>query len=142
VTLTTEIRLAEKWEYAEVRKHYELCGYRGGANDNDVVIIAIENKDIIGAVRICHQNGEKVLRGMYIRSPFRNKGIGKAILQFLHEKMDLHNCYCLPYSHLRDFYGMIGFEEIKTANAPVFLSERLANYMLSGVTPIIIMKHH
>ena len=135
-----DIRQALKSEYTEVRNHYEYCSYRGGLQDNDIVVIAVEGRNITGAVRICSEDGEKVLRGMYVHPQFRNLGIGKAILQFLNARIDLSNCYCLPHAHLSRFYGLIGFREITTEDAPAFLVERLESYGSRNRDPIIIMK--
>ena len=77
------IRQATKNEYADVLKHYEFCNYNAGIQDNDIVIIALEDRVIIGAVRICQENGEKVLRGMQVSSKYRYNGIGKAIVYHL-----------------------------------------------------------
>ncbi|HWZ03677.1 MAG TPA: GNAT family N-acetyltransferase [Mucilaginibacter sp.] len=134
------IRQAIIEEYFGVGEHYALCGYRGGVHQDDLVFVAIEDQNIIGAVRICFENDEKVLRGMYIQPQFRNGGIGKAMLHFLIEHVDMADCYCLPYCHLQSFYGLIGFREIKTGEAPFFLAERLKSYAKSNRDPIIIMK--
>ena len=134
------IRQAEKGEYNLVSEHYRYCGYNGGLTEADLVVIACENQYIIAAVRICFENGEKVLRGMQVKPQYRNKGIGTEILQFLNERLDLLDCYCLPFTHLRNFYSQIEFEEIEISDTPFFLAERLKSYLESGDRSIIIMK--
>lgn len=136
-----KIRQASKEEYHEVISHYERCGYRGGVQENDRIIIALEEERIIGAVRICSENSEKILRGMQVQSQYQNKGLGKAMLQYLHDNVDLIDCYCLPYKHLMNFYGRIGFREMPAEKVPLFLAERFNEYAKSARAPMIIMKY-
>lgn len=132
------IRIAETIEYSEVRWLYEACNYSGGIQENDIVVIA-EDDELIGAVRICPERGVKILRGMQINSACRGKGTGKLMLKFLQDNFDMKDCYCIPYKHLKKFYGQIGFEEISPAEAPGFIAERLIRYSDSGLD-VIVMK--
>jgi GNAT superfamily N-acetyltransferase len=134
------IRWAEIDEYPAVVGHYAACGYGGGLNTQDGVLVAVEQDNIIGAVRICREQGVKLLRGMYIKQAFRGKGIGLAMLLYLEAQEDMAGCYCLPYGNLVRFYGNIGFEEISIAEAPGFLVDRLERYRNNGNRDIIIMQ--
>jgi len=125
------IRFAEVNEHPQILKHYQICNYGGGILDADLAVIAIDEQ-IIGAVRICMENGVKVLRGMQVKPAWQQKGIGSSMLRFLTGKVDLQNCYCLPYRHLKEFYARIGFQEIQPKNAPPFLAERFEKYLSSG----------
>lgn len=133
------IRFAEKNEYPAVVAHYQLCHYTAGLSEDDQVVIAIED-EIVGAVRIASENNVKVLRGMQIAPDWQREGIGSNMLLFLAEHIDLTDCYCLPYRHLIKFYGLIGFEEIDTTDAPSFLTERLKGYVDRGLDTIIMRK--
>ena len=132
------IRFAENFEYAGVLEFYKTCNYYGGVQDEDKILIAIDNR-IIGAVRICTESGEKVLRGMQVKPAWQGKGIGSAMLKYLVEHVDMSDCYCLPYKHLKGFYALIGFKQLELQEAPIFLVERLGKYLSSG-SEIIIMK--
>jgi GNAT superfamily N-acetyltransferase len=132
------IRFAGISEYPEVLTHYKICNYNGGVEDEDIIVIAIDEK-LIGAVRICSGYGIQVLRGMQIKSALQKKGIGSSMLKFLVDNVDMNGCYCLPYKHLKSFYASIGFEEIAPQDAPVFLVERLEKYLSSGQDVIIMM---
>jgi GNAT superfamily N-acetyltransferase len=132
------IRFAGVSEYPEVLSHYKICNYNGGVEDEDIIVIAID-KELIGAVRICSEYGIQVLRGMQIKPAWQKKGIGSSILRFLVDHVDMNGCYCLPYKHLKSFYASIGFEEIVTENAPVFLVERFEKYLSSGQDIIMMM---
>jgi GNAT superfamily N-acetyltransferase len=132
------IRFAGINEYPEVLTHYKVCNYNGGAEDEDIIVIVID-KELIGAVRICSEYGIQVLRGMQIKPAWQKKGIGSSMLKFLVDNVDMNGCYCLPYGHLKSFYGSIGFEEIAPQDAPVFLVERFEKYLSSGQDIIIMM---
>ncbi len=134
------IRWANTEEYAAVADHYAECGYRGGLNAEDRVLTAVDQDEIIGAVRICMEQDVMLLRGMYIKQLFRGKGIGLSMLLYLKAQGDVAGCYCLPYAHLDQFYGKIGFEKISIAQAPGFLADRLAQYRNNGSRDIIIMQ--
>ena len=132
------IRFAGINEYPDVQVHYQICNYNGGVEDEDIIVIAV-NKELIGAVRICSEYGIQVLRGMQIKPAWHRKGIGTSMLKFLVDNVDMNGCYCLPYRHLKSFYASIGFEEIQSQNAPLFLAERLEKYLSSGMDVIIMM---
>jgi len=132
------VRIIEKTEYPKVRKLYEACNYNGGLLDDDMVVIA-EDNELIGAVRVCPEHGVKILRGMQIKSACRGKGTGTLMLKFLQENFDMKDCYCIPYKHLKAFYGQIGFEELSPGDAPGFLAERLKKYSDNG-SDVIVMK--
>ena len=132
------IRFALIHEYPQVLSHYATCNYGGGLDEKDKVVVAVDEQ-VIGAVRICIENGIKVLRGMQIKPVWQRKGIGSLMLKFLADNADLNGCYCLPFKHLKTFYGLIGFEEISSAYAPAFLAERLEKYLSLGHKEMIIM---
>jgi hypothetical protein len=51
-----------------------------------------------------------------------------------------HECYCVPYAHLVDFYGQIGFVEMTPAAAPSFLASRLEEYSRRGLNVTIMVR--
>jgi GNAT superfamily N-acetyltransferase len=133
------IRWADQSEHDAILEFYHRCNYRGGIENSDKVAVALED-DLIGAVRICFENGVKVLRGMQVDVDFQRTGIGLSLLKFLDEQMDMDGCYCLPYAHLKMFYANIGFREIDPVAAPAFLAKRLSEYLKKGSHEIVIMK--
>lgn len=132
------ICFAKPGEYTEVLALYKECRYGGGADESDKILVAVD-AGIVGAVRICTEHGEKVLRGMQIRPAYQRKGLGSEMLRFLAGHLDMGGCYCLPYAHLKGFYASIGFKEISPQSAPRFLAERLEKYLSSDNNEIIIM---
>jgi N-acetylglutamate synthase-like GNAT family acetyltransferase len=132
------IRFALIHEYPQVLNHYATCNYGGGLDEKDKVVIAIDGQ-VTGAVRICIENDIKILRGMQIKPAWQRKGIGSSMLKFLADNLDMNGCYCLPFKHLKTFYGLIGFDEILLQDAPEFLSQRLEKYLSLGHNEMIIM---
>ena len=131
------IRFADKNEYPAVLGFLEACNYSGGICEGDRVVIAFDER-IIGAVRICSENGETVLRGMQVEPAWRRKSIGLLILKFLAHHLNMDGCYCLPYKHLKGFYASIGFEEVSEDKAPEFLAQRLNSYLNRGLQVMIM----
>ena len=74
-----------------------------------------------------------------IREEYRRKGIGKRMLVALEEYLKGGDCYCLPYAHLVDFYGSVGFVQITERETPDHLQERYQRYMARG-EKFVIMK--
>jgi hypothetical protein len=48
------------------------------------------------------------------------------------------SCYCVPYMHLREFYGRAGFVPITCESAPAFLRERVASYRARGLDVLVM----
>jgi GNAT superfamily N-acetyltransferase len=60
-------------------------------------------------VRLDPENAE--LGGMYVRLEARGRGVAAAIVRSLLAARDpAARLFCLPFAHLRDFYGSFGFE--------------------------------
>ena len=70
--------------------------YGGGLNKEDRILIAQLSEEIIGAVRLCPDNGFSVLRGMQILAPFQRQGIGTQLLRACAEQLVDQVCYCIP----------------------------------------------
>lgn len=134
-----EIAILSKERLPEALDFYASQNYSAGAREEDVVIAALDKNKIIGVVRLCREEGVNVLRGMFIDKPYQRKGIGSSMLEKAASLMENKEYYCIPYSHLEDFYGQIGFREIATSAAPAHLQERLARYLGMG-NRMMIMK--
>jgi hypothetical protein len=62
------------------------------------------------------------------------------MLERVHELVGNMSCFCIPYTHLHDFYAQIGFEEINPRAAPRFLSARYTVYRQELGLDVIIMQ--
>ncbi|MBW4558002.1 MAG: GNAT family N-acetyltransferase [Trichormus sp. ATA11-4-KO1] len=52
---------------------------------------------MVGAVRLCPDNGFLVLRGMQVLAPFQRQSIGTQLLQTCTEQLADQACYCIPW---------------------------------------------
>lgn len=127
------IRIAQAADLEHVLTTYERWGYKRGVAPGDTVWMAEAAGELIGVVRIAPENGSLVLRGMRIAEPWRRRGVGSAMLHVMGAWLGGRECFCVPYSHLTEFYGQIGFVEMAPTAAPVFLADRLAEYTGSGL---------
>jgi GNAT superfamily N-acetyltransferase len=96
------------------------------------VLLAEHDGDLVGIVPLTTKEGVVVLRGMQVHPRFQRQGIGKRLLATLAQELDGRGCFCIPYAHLVDFYGEIGFRPIEPLKAPTFLQLRLKRYQDRG----------
>ena len=65
---------------------------------------------------------------MMVDPRFRRSSIGRTLLinfeQYLIQH-DLKNTFCLPFPHLKNFYGIIGFKKVLPDQVPEFLKKRM-----------------
>jgi hypothetical protein len=57
------------------------------------------------------------------------------------DELGEQRCFCIPYAHLTDFYGRIGFEVAEPQPAPAFLAERLESYRALGDGKEYVLMH-
>jgi N-acetylglutamate synthase-like GNAT family acetyltransferase len=128
VTEDVTLREAGVEDRERVRAFYVACGHSGLLDPADRVLIAEAGGQIVGAVRLCVEEGLQVLRTMRVRSDAQRRGIGRAILRRFVTMLADEECFCLPFAHLAGFYGEIGFEPVPPAALPPHLAARLAAY--------------
>jgi predicted N-acetyltransferase YhbS len=133
------IRLAAADELAAVARLYQATGYSGHANGDDRTLVALVEGAIVGVVRLCCEHGIMVLRGMRVADSHQGRGIGAALLRELEPLLANQDCYCIPFSHLEQFYSSIGFEVLEDGLVPAFLAERAARYRSKGeaISPMV-----
>ncbi len=127
-----EIRLARPSDVPQIEQLYAEAGYGGGIGADDYAMVALSGENIIGAVRLCSENGVTVLRGMQIKLAFQRQGLGARLLEACGAHLDENMAFCLPYSHLAEFYGLASFETVDASELPEFLAVRLASYLDRG----------
>jgi N-acetylglutamate synthase-like GNAT family acetyltransferase len=126
-------------DLAAVAAFYRTVGYGLEIDPDDRILTTkIENK-IVAAVRLCNEENLLVLRGMYVSANQRRRGIGTKLLDSISAAIGSGECWCVPYTHLRDFYARSGFSECDPRFAPDFLRVRSAAYRKAG-HKVIIMK--
>lgn len=93
--------------------------------------------------RFCVEENTPLLRSMIVHAPLRAQKIGAKILESFALYLDENKIgptYCLPYDHLGNFYGLIGFKIINDGEAPLFLQERVQNYRKNSSDPYMVMR--
>ncbi|WP_430390003.1 hypothetical protein [Dyella sp. 20L07] len=120
-------------DFHAAQRFYDACGYGGAAiQADDFVVLARHGNAIAGIGRLCNDAGFLCLRGMQVIATQRRYGIGSEILRLLSRQIDADTCYCLPYSHLVDFYARVGFELTRNP-MPEVLEQRLHGYLNRGL---------
>jgi GNAT superfamily N-acetyltransferase len=133
------VGIAEAPELASVRHFYRRVGYAGGVRSTDTVLVARDGASIVGAVRLCPEEHCLVLRGMYVSRARRGAGVGGALLDAASAIIGERRCWCIPFAHLRTFYGRAGFSKAGLTETPPFLAARSARYSARGHA-VVIMK--
>jgi pimeloyl-ACP methyl ester carboxylesterase/N-acetylglutamate synthase-like GNAT family acetyltransferase len=111
-----------------VRAFYQASGRASVPDPSDRVLVAEDEGEIVGAVRLCREEGVVVLRTMRVRPDVQRRGVGRALLRRFATMLDGRECFCLPFDHLVGFYGEVGFETVPAEALPAHLAARLAGY--------------
>jgi adenylate kinase family enzyme len=113
------------------------------ARDGERYFVARVNDALLGAVRLCREEGTPMLRGMLVAERARKQGVGRALLKAFDEylaKEKIRGAWCVPHAHLESFYARIGFVRAFDADAPGFLRERVAKYRSEGMDAILMRR--
>jgi predicted N-acetyltransferase YhbS len=133
-------RAIEDNKFEKVKSFYKEAGFASTFEPSDIFLVAEEGEIIMAALRFCREYGCLVLRGMRVLPYFQRQGIGSKLLQFSKSAIGDDTCYCIPHSHLEEFYAQIGFERIEPDEAPRFLQDRLAMYLSELWLDVILMR--
>jgi len=124
-----EIRKAQQEEFAQIVAFYQQRISNYSIGKDDLIFLAIQCGTIHGVVRLVEEEGVLVLRGMEVAAGSQRTGIGTALLHRVVLEIGIRECYCIPFSHLTNFYGQAGFQELYAEQAPNFLKQRLKRYV-------------
>ncbi|MCP4178875.1 MAG: GNAT family N-acetyltransferase [bacterium] len=125
-----------KW----LNSFYDSCGYGGKFVPSDIVTYVVDNERPIGVGRLSLENEKVVLRGMQVLEEYRGKGVGTSLLNNLIEALYDRECFCLPYTHLLDFYRKVGFRLCSNNEAPNFLKSRLKTYRTNKIDVQLLVR--
>jgi GNAT superfamily N-acetyltransferase len=134
------VRRANPTDRPRIEAFCRERGYRGFPSPEAAVVIAECGLDVAGLGRVQPDNGVLVLRGMGVDSGFRRRGIGTRLLHLLIAEVGARRCYCIPYTHLREFYGRAGFSDLDPGPAPDFLRDRILEYRNAGNDVILMCR--
>ncbi len=138
--MSATVRLGTADDLPHVNELYREWGYRATALTGDTLIVAENDKQIIGVVRLTIEHGVRMLRGMRVQPAYQRTGIGTRMLELTVRSIGERECFGIPYTHLLPFYARIGFTEIPPAEAPPFLVERSESYRAEGLKVAIIRR--
>jgi N-acetylglutamate synthase-like GNAT family acetyltransferase len=134
-----QVRQASTEDFERIRAFYASIG-RGQVYAGERWVIAEHDGQIVGAVRLCREEGHAVLRTMHIRNAFQRAGLGARMLRALEPLLFGEPCYCLPYTHLPDFYATIGFQIIPLEVAPPHLQARYRQGTAQGLHMLLMRR--
>lgn len=129
-----EIRGVEAREL--VTSLYTSEGNGIDVRDDDVFFVGSVAGELVGSVRFCVENTIAMLRTMRVAKKYQGYGYGRELLHCFENYLVRNNIkatYCLPYSHLEKFYGLIGFKPLDETFVPFFLQTRLREYRSRGL---------
>jgi GNAT superfamily N-acetyltransferase len=139
--MSPDVRRAAAAELPEVLRLYAAWQYSGEVRPEDAIFIAKQGGGLIGVVRFVAEGGTTVLRGMRVQPEFQRQRIGSRLLDAAVAALGGQECYCIPYAHLVDFYGRVGFVTVAPNEAPAFLAERLERYRQRGTANEFLIMH-
>ncbi|GAB4190295.1 MAG: GNAT family N-acetyltransferase [Simkaniaceae bacterium] len=110
--MNVQIRIANREDLDWINSKYYELQFSPSVYENEFIAIAEWENETIGVGRlICLGNNSFELGGIYVADQFREQGVAKKIAFFLLQRVkEFHTVYCLPFSHLMDFYQKLGFE--------------------------------
>jgi len=126
--MTPEVRPLAEDELDAAHACYRRNGYTGTIRAEDDALVAVHAGGIVGVVRLAHEHGAQILRGMFLDEGHRGGGLGVCMLEALERRMSDAPCWLICGPHLIPFYGRIGFRLTADAEAPPFLQERVGRY--------------
>jgi N-acetylglutamate synthase-like GNAT family acetyltransferase len=134
------LRRADKTDLGRIAAFYRAMGYHGGFLASDLVLLVEDGRVIVGVVRLCEEENELVLRGMYVKEEHQRRGLGTRMLDGLDLSRETRRCWCVPFEHLTGFYARAGFEPADVDKAPRFLRDRLAGYRRRGMDVTLMVR--
>lgn len=133
------IRKAEGFELELVKRFYRVHNMRPQAAKSDDVYIALRNKKIICALRLCTYEGVWLLRSMCVAADDRCTGVGSHMLSELKAVLSERPCYCFPFAHLEAFYQRAGFISAQIGQVPQPIAKKYSGYLAKN-KKILLMK--
>lgn len=134
------VRAATPNELGWVERFYHANGYQPVIQLTDRLLLALQDGELCGALRLCEECGSLLLRGMRVAVPLQRQGIGTRLLRAAEELIGERACFCIAHRHLEFFYGQAGFRRIDARQAPQFLSDRCARYRREVEVDVVILR--
>ncbi len=109
----------------EAKTFYKSANYHAPLTSKDIFFAAYDSDTMVGLVRLTHEEGVHVLRGMQVKPAYQFLGIGTHLIRMLETTINQQGCFCIPHAWLDKFYGQIGFVTVdQFEKVPPFLVNR------------------
>ncbi|MGI9276902.1 MAG: GNAT family N-acetyltransferase [Endozoicomonas sp.] len=125
-----------------VNRFYRENGHKGKARSNERVFVLRDRGRILAALRACPKADGYLLRSVWVAVTSRKQGYGSILLQQSLSQLGNSQCWCYPYSHLKLFYQLSGFQEVIPEQAPEEIAlpwqsyrGKGENFLLMGYSP-------
>ncbi len=129
--ITIEITRAEA-HLKPIKAFYAAEGYTGPTEPDDDVVLAKQDGEVVGVVRLVDEAGVQLLRGMYVGTDVQRQGIGSRMLAKFEQRLDsgrVDEAFLTCGPHLEGFYRQIGFRLAgPSVSPPDFLVRRRDGY--------------
>ncbi|WP_426703208.1 GNAT family N-acetyltransferase [Rhodanobacter sp. Col0626] len=124
-----------------VNERYAEVGFVSSDAQDFIAIAEVDGqRAAIGRI-VTFSAFEGELGGMYVLSRFRGHGLANLIIDFLVQRCELTNLYCLPFAHLPALYAKHGFVEIEDrASAPQRIREKFEWCQTQYPDPVRLME--
>jgi N-acetylglutamate synthase-like GNAT family acetyltransferase len=121
-------------------KFYREVNARGKASGGDVVSVArdISTGAIVAVARLAPIKDDKLLTGVYVAAPYRQRGIASLLIKHLVHQHP--SCYTFALTHLTDFYLRLGFTLVADDDLPCELAQRFKAYRQQGRNILAMIK--
>lgn len=115
-------------------------GYSGSIGKSDRFFVSELAGEIVAAVRLSHDEGVLVLRGMRVRCDVQRHGVGTRLLSRVVLAVQSETCYCIPYRWLIHLYAKADFREVTDEEVPAFIASRYAKYVSDGLDVVLMCR--
>lgn len=115
-----KIRAATIDDIKWVNSRYREVKFKESCFENEIIAIAEIDSVKVGLGRLQNIDTHYAeLGGIYVLPDFRGKNIARSIVNFLiNNSIKYSKVYCLPFSHLKEFYKSMGFIDDDKNNVP------------------------
>jgi GNAT superfamily N-acetyltransferase len=133
-------RAASQAELPDVTRFYRANDCSAAVAPGDCMLIAQEENEIVGVVRICEEDSAVALRGMYVKPELQRRGLGSALLREASQAIGVRSCYCVPYTHLQAFYSRFGFHTVEPGRTRGLLRRRRDQSRARGLDVVVMLR--
>lgn len=116
-----------------VDKFYQAQGYKIKCGRNErVFTLSHPEKGIIAAARLVPQGADYWLRNLLVARFWREKGLGKLLMQTLLPELYPGACYCFALKHVEEFYSKLDFQCLLPEDCNSQIAQRYQQYRSRG----------